>query len=112
MSKQQPQPQTFEITKQATTDLLIRLFKALQKAFETPADNGVVRAYELIEKLTETAENDPDVFRSVLTEENLAAFSDLQKKAQTGNVGLTDFVKAFPGIGNAMKGGMFGKLFK
>lgn len=106
------QPETTEITEDAIMKLLVQLFKALRKAFTTPTEDGAVRAHELIEKLTETAESDPDVFRSVLTEENIAAFTRLQKKSQTGNVGFTDLMQAFPGIAGAMKGGMLGKMFK
>ncbi|GAB2585734.1 hypothetical protein [Spirosoma areae] len=104
-------PGVIEINDEMIMALFVRLFKALKAAFDTPTESGGIRAYELIETLTETAENDPDVFRAVLTEDNIAAFTRLQKKAQTGKVGLNDLLTAFPGIGNAMKGGGFKNFF-
>ncbi|GAB4044627.1 hypothetical protein [Spirosoma litoris] len=107
--KTQAQPQTIEINEETATKMLIRLFLALQKAFATETDPGVVRAYELIEMLAETAENDGEVFRTILTEDNIKAFTALKKKgdAKGGNIGLSDILKAFPALGGAMKGGMF-----
>lgn len=110
----QPKTQTIEINEETTTAMLIRLFVALRKAFATPEDPGVVRAYELIEMLTETAENDGEVFRTILTEDNIKAFTALKKKgdAKGGNIGIADLMQAFPAIGGALKGGMFKGLLK
>jgi hypothetical protein len=113
--KTQPAPlTTLEITEENTVALLIRLFKALKKAFATETDNGVVRAYELIEMLAETAEQDGEMFRTILTQENITAFTNLKKKgdAKGGNIGLTDLIQAFPAIGGALKGGMFKNFMK
>lgn len=112
--KTQAQPQAIEINEESAKALLIRLFVALQKSFATPTDPGVIRAYELIELLAETAENDGEVFRTILTEENITAFTKLKKKgdAKGGNIGLTDLIQAFPAIGGALKGGMLKNFMK
>jgi len=110
----QPKTTTVEIDDKAIQDLLVRQFKALKKAFDTEETSGIIRAYDLVEMLTQTAENDPEIFRTILTEENIIAFTKLKRKgeAKGGNIGISDLIQAFPAIGGALKGGMLKGFLK
>jgi hypothetical protein len=70
---------------------LARLFNALADATDDPAT-----ATDIIEKIADGIEADPEFSRQILTPENIAKAYELKAKADKGSIKLTDVEQAFP----------------
>lgn len=81
------------VTKEQATVVLIRLFMALEKA---TGNSGV--ALDIVGKIADGIESDPEFSRKILTPENIAKAYALKAKSDAGNVRFNDIDEAFPAL--------------
>lgn len=81
------------ITKEIATSVLIRLFMAL----ETATGNAGI-ALDVIGKIADGIESDPDFSAKILTPDNIAKVYELKAKSDSGKVKLSDIESAFPAL--------------
>ncbi|GAB3282414.1 hypothetical protein GCM10027347_58700 [Larkinella harenae] len=88
-----PATEAVVITKEYVTTQLARLFNALADATGDPAI-----AADVIEKIADGIEADPEFSKSILTPENIAKAYELKAKSDAGTISLKDVEQAFPSI--------------
>ena len=81
------------ITKEQAMAVLIRLFVALENA----TGNSAV-ALDIIGKIADGIESDPEFSRKILTPENIAKAYALKAKSDKGDVRFNDIDEAFPAL--------------
>lgn len=79
------------ITKEYAEQQLVRLFKAL-----ADATGDQVAALDIIEKIADGIQADPEFSRSVLTPENIEKCYWLKAKSDAGTLTIKDVETAFP----------------
>lgn len=82
------------VTREQAEQALGRFMTALYSA-----TGDAATALQVVDKISEGIEADPELSRNVFTPENIEKVMHLQRKAQTGKVTLDDLMNAFPVIG-------------
>ena len=102
-------PATTEVvfTKEYATQQLHRLFNALADATGDPAV-----ATDVIEKIADGINADPEFSKQILTPENIAKAYALKAKSDAGTITLTDVERAFPIIAEKVPFWSMFKTFK
>ena len=85
--------QPVALTKEFAMGQLVRLFKALEYATQDTAT-----AVDIITKIAEGIEADPEFSRQILTPDNIAKAYALKAKSEAGTIKLADIEQAFPQV--------------
>lgn len=92
-NKETTEIQPVTLTKEYAMSQLIRLFSALENATEDTAT-----AVDIITKIAEGIEADPEFSRQILTPDNIAKAYALKAKSEAGTIKLADIEQAFPQV--------------
>lgn len=102
-----PATESVVLTKEYAENQLHRLFNALADATGDPAV-----AVDVIEKIADGINADPEFSKQILTPENIAKAYALKAKSDAGTITLTDVERAFPIIAEKVPFWSMFKTFK